>query len=392
VRRRLALLGAGVAGAVLGAGVMLSLPVPGYEVGPFPSTSPQPQVIGMAPVPTLLAWTPGRLPDGYAGAVRDLRSVRAVAVVRSGVTWLDAWSDASGQTQRPPKRFRIPFEVAAIDPGPYTDFVPPPDRPAIEGLAGGGAILGESGAKVRGIGDGGELRFGKRTLGVEGVLADELVGAHEAVVSTATGRGLGIDRPRYLLVLPRQGVPHRRVEKALRRALPAGIPLRVRAPGETPVFRHGDAVLPQVRFKELFGEFAAQPEGGFLRPDPRWVAENIRTTQLPILGEVSCHKKVIPLLRNAFQEIARRGLGDLIHGFAGCYSARFSNRDPEATLSHHSWGVAIDINASENPLGAEPNLDLEIVAVLEDWGFTWGGRWLVPDGMHFEFQRFPSVA
>jgi hypothetical protein len=218
------------------------------------------------------------------------------------------------------------------------------------------------------------------------------VGAHEAVVSTTTGRGLGIDRPRYLLVLPRQGVPHRRVEKALRRALPAGIPLRVRAPGETPVFRHGDAVLPQVRFKELFGEFAAQPEGGFLRPDPRWVAENIRTTQLPILGEVSCHKKVIPLLRNAFEEIARRGLGDLIHGFAGCYSARFSNRDPEATLSHHSWGVAIDINASENPLGAEPNLDLEIVAVLEDWGFTWGGRWLVPDGMHFEFQRFPSVA
>ena len=28
--------------------------------------------------------------------------------------------------------------------------------------------------------------------------------------------------------------------------------------------------------------------------------------------------------------------------------------------------------------------------ILEDWGFTWGGRWLVPDGMHFEFVRFPE--
>jgi hypothetical protein len=385
VRRRLTLLGAAVAGAVLGAAVMLSLPVPGYQVGPLPPPSPQPRVLGTAPVPTLLAWTPGRLPEGYPEAVRDLRAVRAVAVVRSGVVWLE----------RPPKGFRIPFEVAAIDPGPYTAFVPPPDRPAVEGLAGSGAILGESGAQIREIGEGGELRFGRRTLGVEGVLADELVGAHEAVVSTATGRGLGIDRPRYLLVLPRHGVAQRRVEKALRRALPAGIPLRVRAPGETPVFRHGDAVLPQVRFKELFGEFAAQPNGGFLRPDPRWVAENIRTVQIPILsdlGEVNCHKEMIPLLRGAFEELARRGLGDLIHGFAGCYSARFSNRDPEATLSHHSWGVAIDINASENPLGAEPNMDSRIVTVLEDWGFTWGGRWLVPDGMHFEFQRFPSVA
>jgi D-alanyl-D-alanine carboxypeptidase len=29
--------------------------------------------------------------------------------------------------------------------------------------------------------------------------------------------------------------------------------------------------------------------------------------------------------------------------------------------------------------------------VFERWGFTWGGRWLVPDGMHFEFLRFPQA-
>jgi hypothetical protein len=386
------MIAAALAGVVAGAVAVLSLPVPGYQAGPHPTPTTPPTVVGTAPVPTLLAWTPGQLPAGYAEAVAGLRSVRRVAVVRSGIAWLDAWSDASGETSRPPKGYRIPLEVAAIDPGAYASFVPPADRAAIEGLRGGGTLLGDTGADIRGIGRGGELRFGGRTLRVEDVLADELVGAHEAVVSTAMGRGLGIAKPRYLLVLPRHGVPAERVERALRRVLPAGVPVRVRAPGETPVFRHGDAVLPQVRFKELFGEFAAQPDGGFLRPHPGWVRENIRAAHIPILGEVHCHRRIIPLLRGAFEELARRGLGDLIHGFAGCFSPRFTNAVPGATLSHHSWGTAVDVNASENPFGAKPTMDQRVVQVMERWGFTWGGRWLIPDGMHFEFQHFPSVA
>ena len=34
--------------------------------------------------------------------------------------------------------------------------------------------------------------------------------------------------------------------------------VQVRAPGETPYFRAGDAVLPPVLLKALFGEFAAR--------------------------------------------------------------------------------------------------------------------------------------
>ena len=392
MRRAAGLVAAALVGAVAGAVVMLSLPVPGYQKGPFPPDDPQPPVLGTAPVRTLLAWTPGQLPDGYAETVGRLRAVRRVAVVRSGVAWLDAWHDASGATRRPPEGYRIPLEVAAVDPGRYAAFVPPADRAAIEGLDGGGTVLGQTGAEIRRIGRGGELRFGRRTLRVEDVLADHLVGAHEAVVSTAIGSKLGITRPRYLLVLPRPGVSAQRVEKALRRVVPPGVALRVRAPGETPVFRHGDAVLPQVTFKELFGEFAAQPNGGQLDPHPGWVKQNIRTSRVPILGEVRCHRRIIPLLRSALEELARRGLGDLIHGYAGCFSSRFTNFDPGATISHHAWGVAFDINASENPFGAEPTMDHRVVQVMERWGFTWGGRWLVPDGMHFEFQRFPATA
>jgi hypothetical protein len=396
MNRRLGLLGAGLAGALAGAVAMLSLPIAGYRAGPDSPTSRPPRlpILGMAPVPTMLAWTAGGIPAGFARSVRDLPSVRSVTSVRSGIAWLDSWEDASGSRDRPRRGYRIPLEVAAVDPGTYASFVPPGDRRAVQGLTDGGAILGESGAELRGVGIGGRLRFGRRTLRAEAVLVDELVGAHEAVVSKEVGRGLGIVRERYLLILPRPGVAQRRVERALYRILPAGIPLRVRAPGETPVFRHGDAALPMVRYKELFGEFAARPGSlpGYIDPDPRWVEENIQEQVLPILGRVHCHRSVIPLLREVLSELARRGLGDLIHQYAGCYSARYNNRDPSTTLSHHSWGAAIDINVSTNRLGDEPTLDRRVVEAFERWGFIWGGRWLVPDGMHFEFQRYPNPA
>jgi hypothetical protein len=284
-------------------------------------------------------------------------------------------------------------EVAAVDVAEYRAFLPPADRSTLAGLSDRGAIVGRTGAELRRIGPGGTLTFGGVTLRVRGILEDELIGAHEVLVSRSTGTHLGIVRPRYLLVAPRASASRRRVEAGLRGALPAGIRLRVRAPGETPVFRHGDAVLPSLSLKVTFGEFAAEPiEGGFLRIDKRWVAQNIRTARVPRLGTVRCHRRIIPMLRGALQELANRGLAGLIDPgqYGGCYSPRFLNRSPAAGISHHAWGVAIDLNVAQNPYGAEPRMDRRVVEIFERWGFTWGGRWLVPDAMHFEFMRFPT--
>jgi len=58
-------------------------------------------------------------------------------------------------------------------------------------------------------------------------------------------------------------------------------------------------------------------------------------------------------------------------------------------LSNHSWGTAVDINPSTNPMksGAYFDMPEEIVRVMCDWGFFWGGYFSPPDGdyMHFEF-------
>lgn len=89
--------------------------------------------------------------------------------------------------------------------------------------------------------------------------------------------------------------------------------------------------------------------------------------------------------------VAGEGLGFLVDpaDYGGCYSARHINADPDARLSHHSWGIAIDINVSTNAYGREPNQHPRVVEIFESHGFTWGGRWLRPDGMHFEWVRFP---
>ena len=49
------------------------------------------------------------------------------------------------------------------------------------------------------------------------------------------------------------------------------------------------------------------------------------------------------------------------------------------------WGSAIDVNVSTNPLGARPHQDPRLVRAFAQAGFVWGGRFLRPDGMHFEY-------
>jgi hypothetical protein len=369
-----------------------------------PSRPPLPQAEGvLAPkLPavrpitpdTLLAWTSGGLPAGFGRAVSRLPGVEHVVGVVSGTAWLDRSFDAAGAlVDRPPDGLAFPLEVAAASPSTYSPFLAPADRAILSRIARGQAALGTTSARLRGLGAGALLRFGSHRIRVAGMLPDAAVGAQEVFVSRETAASLGLTRERYLLIDPGAHASRVRLTRRIRALLPAGVPLQMRGPGETPFFRQGDAVLPPIELKELFGEFAARPQGGLLRIDPRWVASHIVTASVPILGSVRCNRALIPKLRGALEEIQREGLSQLLPrgDFAGCFSPRFINTDPRsAGISHHSWGVAVDVNVSANPFGATPHQDPRVVAVFERWGFTWGGRWIRPDGMHFEFIRFPS--
>jgi hypothetical protein len=340
----------------------------------------------------MLAWTPGGLPAGFAGAAAKLAGVDHVVAVVSGTAWLTRSFRADGSiADRPPAGLAIPVEVAGADLAAYAPFLAPPDRALLPLLDRGRGALGSTSAAIRHLGAGSALQFGGRTVAVAGMLPDAAIGANEVFVSLETARMLGIAKERYLLIDPASGTSRARLTAMIRALLPAGTPIRIRGPGETPYFRQGDAVLPPVRIKQLFGEFAARPlAGGLIQIDPAWVGGHIVGANVPILGPVRCNRGLIPQLRGALGEIAAGGLSALVHrgSYGGCFSPRFINENPTAGISHHAWGVAIDLNVSTNPFGRTPHQDRRLVAIFERWGFTWGGRWLVPDGMHFEFVRF----
>jgi D-alanyl-D-alanine carboxypeptidase len=403
VARGLRLGVAGVLGVVLGAGAALGLqrPPPRSGAEPAVTATASPATGGTAPLPTrtatapadrvLLAWTPNRLPAGLAGRVRRAPGVRAVTVVKGGRLDLAGSVDGDGRAvDRPPRGMTIPLEAIAFDPATYTGFLPASARAAFRRLGPTEALLGATSARLRRLGPGGRLRLsGGRRLTVTGVVDDALVGAAEVAVSRAGGRAVGLDRDRYALLAYRGG--RAAVARAVRRALPAGLPVRLRGPGETPFFRAGDAVLPQAMVKERFGEFAWRPAGGgdFLQ-DPAWRAGNLATGRVPILGRTRCNRALLPALAGAMRELERRNLARLVDpaAFAGCWNSRLTRSG--TGVSRHAWGAAVDLNVAGNPTGLASDQDPRLVEVMERWGFTWGGRWLVPDPAHFEYLR-PSA-
>jgi hypothetical protein len=388
-----------VAGSIAGfvIGVVLTLAAQGAAVLPengggaaSPSAPPAKILVPGGP-DTFLVWVPGGMPPGSADALGDL--ARRVVVVASDNTWLTKSFDEGGEVvDDPPPTFAIPLEVAAVDPPTYAPFLPPADRSVTVALEHGEGILGESSAKLRGLGEGATLRFGDVDVTIAAVLPDELVGANELLVSRETGARIGVTRDRYALVVPRRSPDRRALLREAHAAL--GTLVQVRAPGETPYFRQGDAVLPPVEIKRLFGEFAAKPtpgQPGFLTVDPRWFHTHIETRHVALLGTVTCNVALFPQLEGAIHELIDKGLEDTIVSYSGCYSARHVLRNPTAGLSHHSWGIAVDVNVQQgNLFGDEPHQDPRLVRVMERWGFIWGGDFVVPDGMHFEYRPPPS--
>ncbi len=287
-----------VVGLILGATVTLAVQSRGEQLDdarpPASIASPAPRGEPEAPA-TFLAWVPGGLPHGFTRSVANLPSIDRITSVAEDNVWMTrSWSADGALVDHPTGPYAIPIDAAAVSPRSFGAFLPPPDRAVVAALADGQGVLGATSAELRGLGPGAELAFGGTRIRIVDVLPDELVGAAELLVSKATGAAIGVHRERYLLLQPHDGatLTSAALRARLTPLLPPGLGIyqhvQVRAPGETPYFRSGDAVLPPVLLKSLFGEFAARPSPGrpgYLDIDPAWVRTHIVTVQVPLLGE-----------------------------------------------------------------------------------------------------------
>jgi hypothetical protein len=346
------------------------------------------------PAPVWLAWMSGGFPTGFGRAAHDIAGTLATVVVAGDTLWMRESHDANGElVDRPARPYEFPIDAFSVDPSSYAPFLPEADRSRVlDALNGDEAVLGASSAALRRIGPGGTLTFDDRVVEVGAVVPDDEVGWSELLVGRALGTRLGIVDDRYLLALDAGGMTEQRFTEDVGALLPDGTPLRTVPPGGTEFVRVASGVNPPVVMKGVFGEFAAAPRSddpAILNMSPRWRDAHIQTRDVPLLGSVTCNEALFPTLIGALKDVEAAGLGDELHVYSGCYAARTVARSDTAPPSQHAYGAAIDIDAPENPYGATPTLDPRVVKIFERWGFLWGGDFLIPDGMHFEFGSRP---
>jgi hypothetical protein len=326
-------------------------------------------------------WAQPDLPEGFEDAVAALPDVTAVVTTRRGLVHLHAsWDPDGARVDELPTGYVVPMQAVALDLA-RTDLHPDlaylePDELALSATA----------ARLRGVGPGSMLDLDGHRLTVGAVLPDEVAGSSEVLLSLELAE-------RFAFARRSVTIRHLGDEDAVRQKiaalLPTNVTARIRSPRDDGT---GPLVRSQVDMKQRFGEFAHGPvraDGGFTQ-DPAWVEANITTARVPILGAITCHRDFIPLVAGALQELEDEGLAHLVDAsdYAGCWAPRriASGR----TISKHAWGAAIDLNASTNAYGEEPTLDPRVIEAFRRWGMRWGGDFLVPDGMHFEWYEDPT--
>lgn len=100
------------------------------------------------------------------------------------------------------------------------------------------------------------------------------------------------------------------------------------------------------------------------------------------------NKDMVPHFAAAAENLKIRGYAKELKTFDGCFNVRLQ-RGSSNMWSAHSWGMAIDLNASENPLGGPSKLSKGFVACWKDAGFGWGGDFLNrKDPQHFTMLGF----
>lgn len=278
-----------------------------------------------------------------------------------------------------PPGWRVPATALAVDPGPSRSLV---GARVADALAAGEVALGAASARLHGATVGDTvflLGWDGRTHGRRvGAIADDTrTGSAEVVLAVADAASMGFSRPLTVVLF---GGSRGALEAA---AGAVGGGLDVDRSWEPPSL---DDVLPLVRIKELLGEMAYLPgRGDSVTMHPGFTA-GITTERVPLLGRVTCHVAVLPALRGALDDVARAGLGGALGRYGGCFTPRLiRGGDSGGSLSRHSFGIAVDLNITNNSFGGRVSMDPAVVDIFRRWGFAWGGTWTRPDGMHFEW-------
>jgi len=110
------------------------------------------------------------------------------------------------------------------------------------------------------------------------------------------------------------------------------------------------------------------------------VPSNLEIGVIP--KKIYCNRDLVNPLQQAFKNLIDTGKVAELKTWDGCFNIR--KKRGLSSMSLHSWGLAIDVNAAWNQLNMTPTLSHEFVKCFTDAGFEWGGTWTRKDGMHMQ--------
>jgi len=96
-----------------------------------------------------------------------------------------------------------------------------------------------------------------------------------------------------------------------------------------------------------------------------------------------CHHRMVEIFEDVFDRIFAANLESECQFFGGCYM--FRCQKGSYRISTHAWGIAVDLNPKQNPLGTKGLIHPGIVEKFKEVGFEWGGDWKRKDPMHFQY-------
>jgi hypothetical protein len=273
-------------------------------------------------------------------------------------------------------------------------------------LAAGQVVMSQTSASLRGA-QAGDLLYLVGFLGaivpitIGRVVPDATIGGTEILMSTDTASAIGQNTEARVLVYGQ--FDHQALDAQLAaRGLLGNPKIGVYHSWDPP---SPDNTLSLAETKRVMGEFdfywPLLATAEWTSINANWIAQYVSSVDVYAHGIVArCNVVIKADLAAALDEVNATypGLFNIRTGidvgntnrYGGCSNngeARFARNT--TNISRHSWGQPIDMSTVANAQGGVPVMDCRIVRIFRSHNFAWGGNFLRPDGMHFEWVGTP---
>ena len=115
--------------------------------------------------------------------------------------------------------------------------------------------------------------------------------------------------------------------------------------------------------------------------------------------KLAVHKGIAPLVITGIKKCVAIGYTfDKVADDWGYANRYIRGAEARKVLSNHAWGLALDLNATKNPMTSDgkrhTDMPATVVAIWTSLGFQWGGNYTGSrkDTMHYEFAGTPATA